>query len=64
MAELDEHDQIAQRQAKLAELREQGSAFPNDFRRDSLAADLHREHGALGAEMLESNPIRVAVADG
>ena len=31
---------IAERRAKLARLRETGSAYPNDFRRDSLAAEL------------------------
>ena len=31
---------IAERRAKLSELREQGNAFPNDFRRDATAAEL------------------------
>ena len=31
---------VAERRAKLSDLRAQGQAFPNDFRRDSLAADL------------------------
>ena len=62
MPEPDEHDQIAQRQAKLAELRAQGSAFPNDFRRDSLAGELHREHDDRSTDALDSNPVRVAVA--
>jgi len=61
MADLDEHDQIAQRQAKLAELRQQGIAYPNDFRRNSLAGDLHRDHGNRSNEALESNPVRVGV---
>lgn len=42
--EVDVNEQIAQRKAKLAALREQGVAFPNDFRRDSLAADLHANY--------------------
>ena len=41
--ELEEHEIIAQRKAKLAELREKGVAFPNHFRRDSLAAELHAQ---------------------
>ncbi|MFZ0254908.1 MAG: lysine--tRNA ligase [Gammaproteobacteria bacterium] len=61
MPEPDEHDQIAQRQAKLADLRQQGSAYPNDFRRDSLAGDLHREHDDRSSEILESKPVWVAV---
>ena len=37
----DENQIIAERRAKLAALRAQGPAYPNDFRRDALAADLH-----------------------
>ncbi len=37
--EVDVNEQIAQRKAKLSALRDKGIAFPNDFRRDSLAAD-------------------------
>ena len=40
----DENQIIAERRAKLARLREAGQAFPNDFRRKDLAADLHRSH--------------------
>jgi lysyl-tRNA synthetase, class II len=40
---VDENKLIAERRAKLASLREGGNAFPNDFRRNQLAADLHRE---------------------
>ncbi len=32
---------IAERRAKLERVREQGVAFPNDFRRDALAGELH-----------------------
>ena len=38
---------LAERKQKLAALREQGNAFPNDFQREHLAADLHGEYGAL-----------------
>ena len=54
----DENQIIAERRAKLAALRTQGNAFPNDFRRDSLAADLHRDHDAKSNEELE--PLNVA----
>jgi lysyl-tRNA synthetase class 2 len=62
MAEQDTNEQIAQRRAKLAELRASGNAFPNDFRRDALAGDLHARHGEMAPEDLEGDPIRVAVA--
>ena len=44
------------------ELRAAGSAYPNDFRRDALAGDLHALHGAKPNETLEPKAIRVAVA--
>lgn len=34
----DENKLIAQRREKLQALRDAGNAFPNDFRRDTLAA--------------------------
>ncbi len=34
---------IAQRRSKLSALRETGNAFPNDFRRDVMAGELHAE---------------------
>ena len=40
----DENQIIAERRGKLAALRERGHAYPNDFRRDALAADLHTAH--------------------
>ena len=58
----DENQIIAERRAKLAELRRAGLAYPNDFRRDSLAADLHAKHGAEGNDTLEPKALRVAVA--
>ena len=58
----DENQIIAERRAKLRELRAKGVAFPNDFRRDHLAADLHRAYGGLVKEELERQPVRVTVA--
>ncbi|MBA1145513.1 lysine--tRNA ligase [Ectothiorhodospiraceae bacterium WFHF3C12] len=58
----DENKLIAERRRKLAEWRETGRAFPNDFRRDALAADLHARHGDQDGETLESAGIRVRVA--
>ena len=60
--ELDVNEQIAQRKAKLAALRERGVAFPNDFRRDSLAAELHTQYDGLEKEALAAKGVRVAVA--
>ncbi len=62
MSENEEHEQIAQRRAKLAELREQGNAFPVDFRRNVVAGELHAEYGAHDQAALEAEPRRVKVA--
>ena len=40
MSDTDENHLIGERRAKLAKIRERGTAFPNDFRRNALAADL------------------------
>src|SRR6185436_2226345 len=59
---VDENQIIAERRAKLAALRERGNAFPNDFRRDALAADLRAKYDAKTNEELEPLGIEVAVA--
>ncbi len=61
-AAVDENQIIAERRAKLAAARAQGQPFPNDFRRDSVAADLHARYGAKANEELEALAIEVAVA--
>ena len=61
-AQQDQNQSIAERRGKLALLRAQGNAYPNDFRRDALAADLHAEHGTKSNEELEPLNLRVAVA--
>ncbi|OOG28649.1 lysine--tRNA ligase [Thioalkalivibrio denitrificans] len=58
----DEHKLIAQRREKLMKLRERGVAFPNDFRRNVMAGQLHAEYGDKPAGFFEENSIRVAVA--
>ena len=59
---LDTNEQIAQRRAKLALLREQGLAFPNNFRRNVVAGELHAKYGAVDNEALQAEPVRVNVA--
>ncbi len=59
---LDENQIMAERRAKLIELRKNGNAFPNTFRREHLAAELHHQYGEHSKEQLEAQPIRVAVA--
>lgn len=61
-AEISEHDLVGQRKAKLAALRKQGNAYPNDFKRDSLAAQIHQQFSDKDPTSLESNPTAVKVA--
>ncbi|TFL11377.1 lysine--tRNA ligase [Pusillimonas caeni] len=58
----DENHLIAERRGKLARLREEGVAFPNDFRPDSKAADLHAKYGDLDKDALAelAAPAKVA----
>src|SRR5437667_1378412 len=58
----DENQIIAERRAKLSELRKRGAAFPNDFRREHLAADLHSAWDVKSNEDIEPKQLVVAVA--
>ncbi|TFH06952.1 MAG: lysine--tRNA ligase [Nitrosomonadales bacterium] len=58
----DTNQIIEDRRAKLAALRQEGIAFPNDFRRNNLASDLHQKHGNQSNDILEKDPISVEVA--
>src|SRR5512146_419461 len=58
----DENQIIAERRAKLNAIREKGVAFPNDFQREHMAADLHAEYGEKTHDELEALQIQVAVA--
>ena len=62
MNDQEEHALIAQRRAKLNALREAGNAFPNDFRRDAIAGELHAEYDQKDNDLLEASPVRVKVA--
>ncbi|BDU16847.1 lysine--tRNA ligase [Lysobacter auxotrophicus] len=61
----DENFLIAERRAKLAALRGEGIAFPNDFRRNDYAGDLQAQFADVEtwtAEALEAKGQRVAIA--
>jgi len=60
--QLDENKLIAQRREKLSVMRDNGNAFPNDFRRDNLAAELHAEYDEKTKEELEELNVTVKVA--
>ncbi|MBK80180.1 MAG: lysine--tRNA ligase [Gammaproteobacteria bacterium] len=58
----DEHDIIRVRRDKLARWRETGRAYPNAFRRDAMAAELHERCADQDKAALESAGIEAAVA--
>jgi lysyl-tRNA synthetase, class II len=61
----DENALIAERRGKLAALRGQGVAFPNDFARTHYAGDLQEAYGDIErwtGEALDAEALRVAVA--
>jgi lysyl-tRNA synthetase, class II len=57
----DENRLIAERRAKLAELRKAPPAYPNDFRRDALAGQLHGAFAERDGAWLDANPTQVKV---
>jgi lysyl-tRNA synthetase class 2 len=61
MTDQDENALIAQRRSKL-QVRDDGNAFPNDFRRNAMAGELHAEYEGRDNESLEAEPVRVKVA--
>ncbi|HBK47744.1 MAG TPA: lysine--tRNA ligase [Xanthomonadaceae bacterium] len=61
----DENSLIAERRAKLAALRGQGVAYPNDFKREQFAGDLQAEFAdaeTWTAEALEGSDRQVKLA--
>ena len=58
----ENNDLIAQRREQLKQLREKGTAFPNDFRRDSLASGLQDLYGEKTKEELEQLQVKVSIA--
>jgi len=62
MSDDDDNHLIAERRVKLAKLRDRGIAYPNQFRRDALAADLVTAYETKSAEFFETEALRVSVA--
>ena len=51
--ELDLNGEMLVRREKLAAYVKKGNAFPNQFRRDALAQDLHDKYEAEDGEVLK-----------
>ncbi|MFP6805749.1 MAG: lysine--tRNA ligase [Pseudomonadales bacterium] len=60
--EQDENQIIALRKSHLSELRKKGAAFPNDFRRQHKAEELHNAHRDKSKEDLAQELTTTAVA--
>ncbi|OCA56075.1 lysine--tRNA ligase [Photorhabdus namnaonensis] len=57
----DLNNELQTRREKLATLRENGIAFPNDFRRENISEDLHAKYDDKTQEELEALNIEVTV---
>ncbi|MGB7301990.1 MAG: lysine--tRNA ligase [Burkholderiaceae bacterium] len=58
----DENQIIAERRAKLSNLRDAGQAFPNDFTPTDTAGALLSAHGGQSREELQASPVTVSLA--
>ena len=58
----DDNQLVTERREKLAAIRQQGVAFPNDFKPAQRAAELLRQHGDQTNEALEPLAIGVSLA--
>jgi lysyl-tRNA synthetase class 2 len=58
----DDNEIVRLRREKLGALRRRGEAYPNDFRRDATAADLHAAYDDLDKAQLENANRNVAIA--
>ena len=60
-AQVDTNKLVAERREKLAVIRAQGVAFPNDFKPADRAAPLHAAHDATEAPELEAQNVSASV---
>jgi lysyl-tRNA synthetase class 2 len=58
----EENKLVEERREKLKALRSRGEAYPNDFRRKHMAAELHTTHGSKTKETLETEKPPAVVA--
>ena len=58
----DREKLVEERRSKLKALREHGTAYPNDFRREHFAGDLAATYGSHDAAAFEKEPVRVKLA--
>lgn len=56
------NNELLMRKEKLRQIRFQGCAFPNDFRRDAISSQLHKKFDKQDSEKITSQSIQVSVA--
>ena len=61
-APIDENRLIAERRDKLAQWRTTSDAYPNDFRRENIAARISERYGDTDADSLEATSVSVRIA--
>ena len=59
--QVDTNKLVAERREKLAAIRAQGVAFPNDFKPADRAANLHAAHDGTEPEALEGQAVKAIV---
>lgn len=57
----EENKLIAERREKLKNIRELGVAYPNNYRRNNYAQDIHNDYADLEKQDLESRSVQVSV---
>ena len=62
MSGQEDHPLVAERRRKLQGLRDRGLAYPNDFRKNAQAGDLHACFANRDGAALEAEAVAVAVA--
>ncbi len=62
MHDENDNDLVTQRRQQLHAMRATVPAFPNNFKRDALAADLQAKYEGKTKEALEQTPVMVAIA--
>ncbi|MDP6855570.1 MAG: OB-fold nucleic acid binding domain-containing protein, partial [Arenicellales bacterium] len=62
MSNTEHNEQVEQRRAKLAQLRDVGEPYPNDFRREHRATEIIARCGDLDQAELKEQECKVSVA--
>ena len=57
-----QNEQSIQRKAKLAQLREKGNPYPNDFRRTHMCADAPRLFEEFSSPGIQTEPVSIRIA--